>query len=61
MGSIYDIAWDSGQDPSLIPSIILIKFNKYTGPEFLSCLQGIVPVFPVTCQFDFKDIGCSCT
>jgi ATP-dependent DNA helicase PIF1 len=61
IGSIYNIAWDSGQDPSSIPSIILIKFDEYTGPEFLSCPQGIVPVFPVTRQFDFKGIGCSCT
>jgi hypothetical protein len=61
MGSIYDIAWDSGQDPSSMPSIILIKFDEYTGPESPSCPQGIVPVFPVTRQFDFKDIGCSRT
>ena len=61
MGSIYDIAWDSGQDPSSMPSIILIKFDEYTGPGFPSCPQGIVPVFPVTRQFDFKGIGCSRT
>ena len=61
LGSIYDIAWDPGQDPSSMPSIILIKFDEYTGPEFLSCPQGIVPVFPVTRQFDFKGIACSRT
>ena len=61
MGSIYDIAWDPGQDPSSMPSIILIKFDEYTGPEFPSCPQGIVPVFPVTRQFDFKGITCSRT
>jgi hypothetical protein len=47
MGSIYDIAWDPGQDPSSMPSIILIKFDEYAGPEFPSCPQGIVPVFSV--------------
>ena len=61
MGSIYDIAWDPGQDPSSMPSIILIKFDEYTGPEFPCCPQGIVPVFPVTRQFDFKGIACSRT
>jgi hypothetical protein len=37
IGSIYDIAWDPGQDPSSIPSIIVIKFDKDTGPKILSC------------------------
>ena len=45
MGAIYDIAWDPGQDPSSMPSMILIKFDEYAGPEFPSCPQGIVPVF----------------
>jgi hypothetical protein len=61
MGSIYDIAWDPGQDPSSMPSIILIKLDEYTGPKFPSCPQGIVPVFPIIRQFDFKGIACSRT
>ena len=62
MGSVHDIAWDTGQDPtSSIPSILLIKFDKYTGPEFLSCPQGVIPVFTIAHQFDFKGIVCSCT
>src|SRR5258705_366486 len=51
MGSIYDLAWDDGQDPSSMPSLILIKFDEYAGPEFPSCPEGIVPVFSVTRQF----------
>ena len=36
IGSIYDIVWDIGQDPSSsIPSFLLIKFNEYTRLEFL--------------------------
>ena len=62
IGSVYDIAWDTGQDPaSLMPSLLLIKFDKYTGPEFPSCPQGVIPVFSVACQFDFKGVVCSCT
>ena len=62
MGSVYDIAWDVGQDPSLsMPSVLLIKFDEYTGPEFPSCPQGVVPVFPVARQFDFKGVVCSRT
>jgi ATP-dependent exoDNAse (exonuclease V) alpha subunit len=61
MGSIHDITWDAGQDPSSIPSILLIKFNKYTGLEFLQCRPGIVPIFTTTCQFEYKGAVCSQT
>ena len=38
IGLVHDIAWDTGQDPaSSMPSLLLIKFDKYTGPEFPSC------------------------
>jgi hypothetical protein len=62
MGSIHDITWSQGQDPSSsLPSLLLIKFNEYTGPDFPGCPQGIVPVFPVFRQFEFKGITCSRT
>lgn len=62
MGSVYDIAWDAGQDPTLsMPSVLLIKFDDYAGPEFPSCPRGVVPVFPVARQFDFKGVVCSRT
>ena len=48
IGSIYDIAWDIGQDPTMMPFIILIKFDEYDGPQFPGCPEGIVPVFSVT-------------
>lgn len=61
MGSTHDIASDLGQDPSLMLSVIFIKFDEYTGPGFPSCPHGIVSVFPVARQFDFKGIACSRT
>jgi ATP-dependent exoDNAse (exonuclease V) alpha subunit len=62
MGSIHDIAWSQGQDPSSsLPSLLLIKFTDYTGLDFPGCPQGIVPVFPVFRQFEFKGITCSRT
>jgi hypothetical protein len=34
MGSIHDITWSQGQDPSSLPSLLLIKFTEYTGRTF---------------------------
>ena len=45
----------------MMPSIILIKFDEYKGPQFPGCPKGIVPVFSVTRQFDFKGLACSRT
>jgi ATP-dependent DNA helicase PIF1 len=62
MGSVHDIAWDNGQDPySTMPSIILIKFDEYNGPDFPHCNPGVIPVFPATRQFEYKGVACSRT
>ena len=56
MGAIHDIAWDNGQDPSsMMPSIILIKFDEYNGPDFPHWGPGVIPVFPATRQFNIKE------
>ena len=42
IGSIYDLRWDYGQDPSAsMPSLLLVKFDEYKGPAFLYCDVGI--------------------
>ena len=48
MGTIHDMSWDVGLDVSSMPSVILVKFDGYTGPAFPDCEEGIVPVYPVT-------------
>src|SRR6266487_6897496 len=42
-------------------SILFIKFDEDTRPEFLQCRLGIVPVFTTTCQFEYKGTVCSRT
>ena len=47
MGSIHDIAWDIGQDPSsIMPSLLLVKVDDYKGPPFPDCPPRVIPVFP---------------
>jgi hypothetical protein len=61
MGVVYNITWDNGQDTSVMPSILLIKFDKYPGPAFPHCSPGVILVFPTTRQFEFKGVTCSRT
>lgn len=62
MGAVHDIMWENGQDPSsMMPSIILIKFDEYSGPAFPHCNRGVIPVFPATRQFEYKGAACSRT
>ena len=61
MGAVHDIAWDNGQDPSSMPSVILIQFDDYKGPDFPGCPAGVVSVFPATRQFEYKGVACSRT
>lgn len=61
MGSVEDLSWDYGRQTDQLPSVILIRFDNYTGPNFPNCPVGIVPVFAQTRQFDYKGITCSRT
>jgi ATP-dependent DNA helicase PIF1 len=57
MGTISDVSWAVGQDVSSLPSVLLISFDGYTGPDFLGCMPRIVPVFPVYSPFDLKGVS----
>jgi ATP-dependent DNA helicase PIF1 len=62
MGFVHNIIWDASQDPfSSPPSILLVKFDEYTRPVFPNCDPGIIPVFPISAQFEFKSVACSRT
>ena len=60
IGTIIDILWDTGQEPSVsIPSLLLVYFKEYSGPDFPSYGSKIVPIFPVTHQFNYKGVPCT--
>jgi hypothetical protein len=60
IGTITDILWDTGQDPSVsMPSLLLVRFSEYSGPDFPLYRSKIVPIFPATRQFDFKGVPCT--
>ena len=62
MGTVYDISWDSNQNPaSDLPTRVLIRFDDYKGPDFPGCPLSVVPVFTITRQFEFKGSTCSRT
>ena len=62
ISTITDILWDIGQDPSVsMLSLLLIYFDKYSGPNFPLYKPKIVPIFPTNYQFEYKGIPCSRT
>ena len=67
MGTVCDLSWAPGSDPlspnplTAMPSVLLIKFNEYSGLDFPGLMPGVIPVFPITRQFVFKDVMCSHT
>ncbi|KJK78206.1 hypothetical protein H634G_06379 [Metarhizium anisopliae BRIP 53293] len=53
-GTVYDIGWAPGADPVRDqPCAIMMEFDKYTGPAFLTTADGrkIVPILPVDRDF----------
>jgi ATP-dependent exoDNAse (exonuclease V) alpha subunit len=61
MGTVSDIGWDEGIECSATPSVILVKFDGYSGPDFFSTQPGVLPIFPAMRQFQFKGVQCSRT
>jgi ATP-dependent DNA helicase PIF1 len=59
--SVLGLVLCVGQDLSSLPSVLLISFDGYTGPDFMGCMPRIVPVFPVYRPFDLKGVSCSRT
>lgn len=44
-----------------LPSVILIRFDNYTGLYFPGCPVGVVPIYPQTRTFEYKGTTCTRT
>jgi ATP-dependent DNA helicase PIF1 len=62
IGTVEDVLWNTGQDPSVsMPSLLLVRFAEYSGPDFPLYGPKVIPVFPTIRQFDFKGVACTRT
>ncbi|KJZ70277.1 hypothetical protein HIM_10321 [Hirsutella minnesotensis 3608] len=53
-GTVYDVAWNAGATPREDPpAVIMVDFDNYDGPSFLTTNEGrkVVPILPVTRDF----------
>ncbi|EJP61238.1 ATP-dependent DNA helicase PIF1 [Beauveria bassiana ARSEF 2860] len=63
-GTVYDMAWAPGANPIRDqPCAIMIEFDKYTGPAFLTTTDGrkIVPILSVDRDFLIRTTLCTRT
>ncbi|KID90368.1 ATP-dependent DNA helicase PIF1, partial [Metarhizium majus ARSEF 297] len=63
-GTVYDIGWAPGADPVQDPPcVIMMEFDKYSGPVFLTTADGrkIVPILPVDRDFLIGSTLCTRT
>ncbi|KJK74195.1 hypothetical protein H634G_10568 [Metarhizium anisopliae BRIP 53293] len=63
-GTVYDIGWAPGTDLVQDPRcVIMMEFDKYSGPVFLTTADGrkIVPILPVERDFLFGAPCCTRT
>jgi ATP-dependent exoDNAse (exonuclease V) alpha subunit len=60
LGTIRDIVWEEGKDPSKdLPLAIMVDFDGYKGPFFED--TGTVPVFLATTRFRHNNHDCERT
>jgi hypothetical protein len=63
-GTVYDIGWAPGADPVQDPPcVIMMEFDKYSGPVFLTTADGrkVVPILPVDRDFLIGSTLCTRT
>ena len=59
IGTVIDIVYLNGRSPKdSLPDVVIVDFDKYTGPAFLPETPTIVPIAPVERRIDCFCHGC---
>ena len=57
-GIVQHIIYENGVNPPMLPAMVIVKVDQYTGPGFLG-MEKCVPIIPLTRQW--YDHGKSCS
>ena len=51
-GVVYQLLYAENQEPPSLPIAVLVDFDSYTGPPFLSVRPKSIPIPPITSEWD---------
>ena len=49
LGTVQKIVYQKNHRPPVLPSVVIVQFEKYTGPSCMSSSANCVPIIPCTC------------
>ena len=58
-GTIHSILYGENQSPPDLPIAIMVCFEHYTGPPFISTHPTVIPIPPITFEWEAGDIKLS--
>ena len=62
MGTVVDIIYLEGRNPTnALPDVVMVKFQKYTGPAFIQNEPNLVPLVPIERKIDCRCFSCKRT
>ena len=51
-GKVHQILYQEDQQPPALPIAVLVNFDNYCGPPFLTDLPKCIPIPPITFEWD---------
>ena len=50
-GEVFENLYATGHKPPSLPIAVLVQFDKYTGPPFLTSNPGCIPIPPISFEW----------